>query len=141
MKSFKLKFFKDCKDLQDVKNTFKTLAKLHHPDKGGDVEMMKLINTEYEIASKIIMKKAGFSSETFESDLLDLVAYREAVQSIINLDGLIIEIVGKWIWVTGETRMHKDVLKSNGFYYAAKKCAWYFIPQIINLVSENKAKV
>ena len=115
MKSYKFNFFKDCKDLNDVKNTYKNLAKMYHPDRGGDLEIMKAVNLEYEIASKIIMKKAGATSENFESELLDLVAYREAVQSIINLEGLVIEIVGKWIWVTGNTKPHKDVLKSNKF--------------------------
>ena len=126
MKAYKFNFFKDCKDLNDVKNTYKNLAKMYHPDRGGDLEIMKAVNLEYEIASKIIMKKAGTTSENFESELLDLVAYREAVQSIINLEGLVIEIVGKWIWVTGNTKPHKDVLKSNKFYFAPKKCAWYF---------------
>lgn len=126
MKSFKLKFFKDCKDLADVKTTYKNLAKQFHPDRGGDLETMKAINLEYEIAAKIIMKKSGFTSQDFESDLLDLVAYREAVAAVSNLENIVIEIVGKWVWITGETKQHKDVLKNAGYFFAHKKCAWYF---------------
>lgn len=139
MKAFKFNFFKDCKDLSDVKNTYKNLAKINHPDRGGDVEIMKAINLEYETASKIIMKKAGFTSENFESDLLDLVAYRDAVQSIINIEGLIIELVGKWIWVSGDTKTHKDILKANGFFYASKKQSWYF-RTAENKVSRSKGQ-
>lgn len=126
MKAYKLVFFKDCKDLNEVKMTYKTLAKANHPDKGGDVEIMKAINAEYETACKLVMKKEGFTSEQFESDLLDLNAYRDAVNAIIHLDDLIIELVGKWVWVTGNTRTHKDILKGAGYFYASKKQAWYF---------------
>ena len=39
-----------------------------------------------------------------------------------------IEIVGNWIWVTGNTKPHKEALKGSGFWYASKKKAWYFKP-------------
>ena len=52
----------------------------------------------------------------------------EIINNIINLEGLVIEIVGSWVWITGNTKEHKEVLKANGFYYASKKKAWYLKP-------------
>jgi predicted solute-binding protein len=35
-------------------------------------------------------------------------------------------LVGAWIWVTGNTRPNKEILKAAGFLFASKKVAWYF---------------
>jgi hypothetical protein len=43
-----MNYFKNIKSLEDLKNTFKKLARTHHPDMGGDVEIMKQINNEYD---------------------------------------------------------------------------------------------
>lgn len=42
------KYFKDVNSLEDLKNQFKTLARKNHPDAGGDPEVMKAINGEYD---------------------------------------------------------------------------------------------
>lgn len=42
------KYFKNVKSFEDLKNQFKALARKNHPDAGGDVEIMKAINTEYD---------------------------------------------------------------------------------------------
>lgn len=41
-------YFKNVKSLEDLKNQFKTLARKNHPDAGGDPEVMKTINGEYD---------------------------------------------------------------------------------------------
>jgi hypothetical protein len=51
---------------------------------------------------------------------------REAIEKIITLEGLEIEICGLWVWVGGETRKHKDALKAAGYHWAIKKLRWYF---------------
>ena len=50
----------------------------------------------------------------------------EAIEKIIHLPGIIIEVVGHWIWVTGDTRPVKEQLKAAHFFFACKKLAWYF---------------
>lgn len=42
------KYFKNVKSLEDLKNQFKALARKNHPDAGGDAEIMKAINCEYD---------------------------------------------------------------------------------------------
>lgn len=42
------KYFKNVNSLEDLKNQFKTLARKNHPDAGGDPEVMKAINGEYD---------------------------------------------------------------------------------------------
>lgn len=42
------KYFKKVKNLDDLKEQFKKLARANHPDAGGDAEVMKEINCEYD---------------------------------------------------------------------------------------------
>lgn len=42
------KYFKNVKSFEDLKNQFKALARKNHPDAGGDPEIMKAINCEYD---------------------------------------------------------------------------------------------
>ena len=51
---------------------------------------------------------------------------REVLQKIINFDGIEIEIVGAWLWVSGNTYSYKKELKEIGFKWASQKKQWYF---------------
>jgi len=46
---------------------------------------------------------------------------------VINL-GLDIEVCGAWVWLHGDTRPHKDIIKAAGFRWAPKKTLWYYRP-------------
>ena len=39
---------------------------------------------------------------------------------------LTIEIVGTWLWVSGDTRPHRQALKAAGFFWAHQKKMWYW---------------
>lgn len=43
-----MSYFVNVKSLENLKNQFKALAKKNHPDAGGDPEVMKAINQEYD---------------------------------------------------------------------------------------------
>lgn len=47
------KYFKTVKSFEDLKGQFKTLLKANHPDNGGDAEIMKEINVEFDSLFKI----------------------------------------------------------------------------------------
>ena len=42
------KYFKNITSLEELKQQFKKLARANHPDAGGDAEVMKAINMEYD---------------------------------------------------------------------------------------------
>jgi hypothetical protein len=126
MGGFFMKYFTDCKTIDEVKAHYKKLAKENHPDRGGDTATMQAINSEYAYACAHIYKKAGMSDEQADEEMKMSEAYREAIEKIINLPGITIEVVGHWIWVTGNTKAVKDELKAAQFFFASKKVAWYF---------------
>jgi hypothetical protein len=121
-----MKFFNDCKTIEEVKSLYKKLAMENHPDRGGDTATMQAINTEYAFACAKLAKGAGLSDEEANTEIRLSEEYRQVIEKIINLPGIVIEIVGNWIWITGNTRPVKDTLKATGFYFASKKIAWYY---------------
>ena len=119
-------YFNDCKTIEEVKATYKKLAKQHHPDCGGDTETMQKINTEYAYACAHILKGEDLTAEEINEQINLSEEYRKVIEQIINLAGVLIEVVGNWIWVTGNTFPVKKQLKEAGLFFAPKKVAWYY---------------
>ena len=121
-----MKWFNECTTVEEVKAQYKKLAKQYHPDLGGDTVTMQEINKAFTDAMAKAIKGANLSEEEAESEILSSEAYRKAIEQIIHLDGITIEIVQRWLWVTGETFSVRNTLKKAGFFFASKKVAWYF---------------
>lgn len=112
-------FFASCTTTEEAKKLYYRLAQQHHPDHGGDPEIMKAINAEFECFCK--------DGPTGGADRDDLPEeFMRVIVRIITLPGLTAEIIGKWVWVTGNTYAHRDALKAAGFRWASKKKAWYW---------------
>ena len=131
-----MKYFKNVKDIKELKKEYKKLAFENHPDRGGKLEVMQEINKEYEKLTILLKtKSAKQEQQQGEPTAEDIRRAREQakefihiIDQIINLDGIIVEVVGDWVWLTGNTKEHKEKIKECGFYYASKKRAWYLKP-------------
>src|ERR1700722_8659329 len=106
-----MNYFKECKTIDEIKALYRSLAKEHHPDKGGSTAIMQAINSEYAFACANILKGDNATSAETKEEILKAEKYREALEKIITLEGIIIELVGAWIWVTGNTYPHRAILK------------------------------
>jgi hypothetical protein len=110
--------FKECKEVAEAKKVYKTLAKKLHPDAGGTDEAFKILNNVY---NHILEHGIFFSSSTkFDINL------EKIISQILHYENINIEIVGAWIWISGETKEIKEHLKSLGFKWARAKKMWYF---------------
>jgi|SRR3989339_1238837 len=121
----KTQYFSDCRTLDEVKRRYKELAMLHHPDKGGDTATMQEVNAQYE---NIIRNPIFSFAEQSEEDQQEFIKYPEIINQVMGLHGLIIELIGNWIWLSGNTYFHRARLKEIGFYFAPKKVMWYYRP-------------
>jgi hypothetical protein len=121
-----MRFFHGCSTLEEVKALYKKLALENHPDRGGDTATMQAINAEYAFASARILKGANLSEEETEQQIRFSEEYRRVVEQIAHLAMITIELVGLWIWVTGNTYPHRATLKAAGLFFASKKQAWYY---------------
>jgi hypothetical protein len=129
----KTHYFNSCKSLEEVRKHYKNLAFMHHPDKGGSTERMQEINAEYES----IIKNPHFRCEAqTQEQQEESLHYPEVINQLINLHGIIIELIGDWIWLSGNTYTHRVQLKQIGFYFAPKKTMWYYRPA--DFKSSNK---
>lgn len=111
----------------DIKQIFRKLASVNHPDKGGNTETMQIINTAFSELCK-----------HFEMNQTLDVNFEEAseninfsfIQNLKNMQGVIIEVCGYWVWLTGNTFAFKDEIKSFGFKFSGSKKAWYWSPTV-----------
>lgn len=130
-----LKWFKDCKTIEDAKELYKKLCREYHPDlnESDTTTDMQSINAEFEQVFKTLQNKyrtdntdSTTDSRENETTTETPAEFMHIINSLISCEGLTIELVGSWLWVTGNTYQHKDILKGLGFRYASKKKAWYW---------------
>ncbi|MEE8206873.1 MAG: J domain-containing protein [Nitrospinaceae bacterium] len=120
-----------------VKEAFRAAAMKYHPDiNPAGLEMMKIINQAYDALKDFT---GSIDAQRSEQDYPE--ALNDAINAIINLDGLLIEICGAWVWVTGNTKAHKDPLKAAGYRFASKKKAWNFRPDNWKSASYGKTSL
>ena len=113
-----IKEFSEVTGINEAKKVYKTLAKKLHPDIGGSEESFKILNAVY---NDFIENKIYFSND-FKIDL-DL---EKIISQILHFENITIELVGSWIWLSGDTKEIKDKLKELGFKWASKKKMWYY---------------
>lgn len=119
------KFFQFGLTEEELKKQYKKLAKQYHPDNGGDSEIMKAINNEFE---KYTSFGEGNSKDTTSNNSTSRNNFTNIINSIINYN-IEIEICGSWIWLTGDTYSIKEELKNLGFRWSSSKKKWYYTEQ------------
>jgi len=122
-----MKWFHNINTLGELRSEYRRLAMLHHPDKGGSTSDMQEINNEYDLLSKtLINNNPTFSDGRRSWEHFVSEEIRTKLMEIIFLEDVLIEIIGSWIWITGNTRAVKDDLKQKGFKFSPNKLAWYW---------------
>ena len=103
----------------------------YHPDMGGDEEIMKSINLEYEIIfEKVKNTHKNKYGEKYEKDTDEIPKdFIDLINELVRLNNIQIEIIGSFIWISGDTKPHKETLKSLGFKWHSKKKNWYRSPK------------
>jgi len=110
-----------------LKQAYMKACSKYHPDKNpAGLEMMKAVNVAYAFLKALPDQDETVATEGTGSDFGE--AMNNAINAIISCEGLIIEICGNWIWLSGNTRDHKDTIKQAGYFWASKKMMWYFRP-------------
>lgn len=119
--------------LSEVKTAYRKAAAKYHPDRNpAGAEMMKLVNGAYDSLQEFFKKNPDLENVESYSDDASFdygEAINNALNAVLNLSGLHVEVCGAWVWVSGETKEHKEALKAANFKWAAKKKMWYFRPE------------
>lgn len=122
-----MKWFANVKTLDELRREYRRLAIIHHPDKGGDTATMQEINEQYsKLSAKLINGNTSYSEDQKRHEHKVSEDLRVQLNKIVSLPGIIIELIGNWIWVTGNTYPVKDILKESGYRFSNSKVAWYW---------------
>ncbi|PHM59517.1 J domain-containing protein [Xenorhabdus ishibashii] len=114
----------------DVKQAYKKSALKYHPDRNSiGAEMMKAVNHAYNF----LMKNIDRINEWQSTDPSSQYNYGEKLESVltalITMEGVFFEVTGNWIWISGNTKPHKEELKNIGCKWARKKKLWNYHPE------------
>lgn len=114
-------------DFEGIKRAYRRACAAYHPDRNpAGLEMMKIVNAAYSALSDYVPgDHRGDNDTEGYGDLGEEL--NTALNAIIGL-GLEIEICGSWIWVSGDTKPHREILKAAGYKWAPKKLMWSYSP-------------
>lgn len=122
--------------IEEAKKQYYRLCLKWHPDvQGGDEDVMKEVNAEWDYLRKhnynIHESSTGSTYTDWSQDAPDDVTndFADIIDQLIHMQGLEIEICGSWLWVGGNTKEHRDGLKGMGMRWASKKQRWYKAPK------------
>ena len=126
------KWFKDIKTLEELKKLYHKLIMKYHPDRGGDKATAQQIISEYEeVFERVKNTHYSAKNERFYEKKTDEVPqeFINIIEQLIHMDGVVAEIVGCFVWLSGNTKPYKELLKSMGFKWHSKKLMWYLAPK------------
>lgn len=101
---------------EDLKKQYRAWCKKLHPDHGGDPEAFREMMEEYQE-----LQLHGFKQEARNQETELTAELERALKKIVTLEGLEIDLVGSWLWVSGETFNFREILKEAGFKWASKR--------------------
>lgn len=134
-----LKWFKGCKNQKEAKSLYHKLCRQYHPDLSGadTTATMQEINSEFERIFDALPKsdreadtKAkdnGRANNRNGNSTTRQTAQRfmKIIEKLIHCEGLTIEIVGSWIWLSGDVYKYLRCIKQMGFLYSTKHKKFY----------------
>ena len=126
------------KDLDDLKKQYYKLAKQYHPDAGGTKEQFQQLQKEYENNFNTILKGGTLNKEQQQNEIVIDKAIRDIIDNLINIEGITIEVIGKWLWVGGNTYPVHTILKNSGLQFIKKAGTPYWVYKGIETSSRGK---
>lgn len=118
-------------NVEDLKSIYRKLALENHPDRGGDKVKMQEINAEYTELFEALKNTHKSTRPDGPKTYQAAEATKETPEDFINicaelfkLSGLEVELCGRWLWIGGNTRQHKDRLKALGCKWSKNKEKW-----------------
>lgn len=113
-------------NIEELRDQYKKLLIMYHPDNNPDMDTTKFmqeINAEYD---KILKQFASNQSDS-EFSAEKEFELKKVLKEVIRIKAdILIELIGSWIWISGNTYSVKDKLKGLGFKWASKKHMWYW---------------
>jgi hypothetical protein len=131
-----MKYFDTLNTVESIKQEYRRLAMLHHPDKGGDLATMQEINEQYLQALKRMDGATStgtdgkehtykYNAET-ETEIMTKIRKTLAILT----GGADLVLIGLWVWIlnTEKGDSNGPELKKLGFKWMRHRGAWAWKP-------------
>lgn len=118
--------------LAELKKIYKKYVMILHPDlnpgKDTTAEMQELNNVYEKIFASLKDSELGKQAKDREKFNFDEVPkdFINLMYKLIKFKNIDIDIIGNWIWISGDTYKIKEELKSLGFNWSKKRRKWYY---------------
>ena len=116
-----MKYFTNIHTLDELKAAHRRLALKYHPDMGGSTEIMQEINNEHDALFEQLKRQHNANADEYHQTTETAEEFREILAVLLGLPGLTVELCGSWLWISGETRQHKDALKAAGCRWSSSR--------------------
>jgi len=126
-------------DIDTLKKQYFKLAKIYHPDAGGTTSQFQQLQSEYEKLFNSLLNGSKLTEDQKNNEIVIDEAIRKIIDSIITLPGLTIEVIGKWLWVGGNTYPVYTTLKSVGLSFVKKAGVPYWVYKGVESAGRGKA--
>lgn len=127
-----MNYFSNLDTVDEIKKVYRSLAFEHHPDRGGDHATMQTINRQYHEA----LKRCDNQRSRGDAGKEHIYRYDEKLEQstieaiykliALQMDNVKIALIGTWVWVTGDTKPHKEELKAIGCRWHSQRECWYY---------------
>ena len=128
-------YFNNINTVAEIKKCYRKLCSIHHPDKGGEVGNMQEVNAQYHEALQNIDgqitedNKGNKYTYTYKHDIEEEIINKINELLALRLTGAEIALIGTWIWITGQTKQYKELLKEANCKWHSKRKCWFFSTQ------------
>lgn len=128
-----MKWFLNVDCVEELKAQYRKLCMKHHPDRGGNTEDMQEINGEYEKLFNRYKdihrstREDGTGARVYEAETKTKETpwdFINICNELFKLDGILVELCGRWLWIDGETMKHREQLKKLGCRWSKNKQKW-----------------
>lgn len=121
-----MKYFTNCRTLDELKKEYRRLAALNHPDHGGSNEVMAAINNEYQERFQVLKAQHNATADEHHQTTEAPEEFINIIAALLRIPGLIVELCGCWLWISGDTKANREALKAAGCRWSSSKKMWYW---------------
>lgn len=125
------KWFANCRTAEDCKARYHELVKKYHPDNGGSGQEIKEIISQFKEVWRRLKdihysseKQEYYKAETETTETAE--GFIDIISKLSRLEGVIIEMCGSWLWLSGNTYPFRQELKEWGCRWSTGKKKWYY---------------
>lgn len=124
-----IKAFESCETLEDLKRVYSDEYSEAYYSVNSLANLRRAYEHKFDDVKCLHRTKGGKVYSTESAANHETVGYfPEFVEAISNMEDVYYNIEGTWLWVSGDTKPHREELKRLGLRWAPRRKAWYKKP-------------